>query len=198
LITNNQISPGAYSISKAENGDKQLLVFNQTPPPLRLVGLSESEPLLISLQKFFRQKIGLEIELTKDKEASTKALAEKDYSIVLLPITYTTQDLASVYSETGRDISEIRRSRLANPVEFENSLSAYTLSNYTDNTAKEQLVKYFSEQFISLNLYQTSTEYSYSKKIAGIKDTLPDHIVFPSEIYFNIHNWYVQTDRKII
>ena len=197
LLLENEIAPGAYSIETDENGDRQILVFNQLPPNLQLVGLAESDPVLSALAEFFDREIGLTMEIVSGETEVETALREKTYHAAFLPVTYISRDLTAIYGETGRDLSEIRRNRLVDPTTFEANLQAYSSSNYTDETAREALADFFAREYVSYNLYQTQGEYYFSDRVIGLEDNLPAIQVFPEDVYTGLSAWFASTSREL-
>jgi Bacterial extracellular solute-binding proteins, family 5 Middle len=184
-----------YTIGKNEKNEKQVYVFGTTPK-LKMIGLAESDPLLSDVVNYFRNEIGLGFEIVRDNNAVQQSLTSKEYNAAFLPITYASQDLTPIFGESGRDISEIRRNRDVNPAAFEENLAKYSLSDYSDQTAKQGLVDFFSSQYISLNMFQSLHEYNYNERINKLSETLPGLHVFPEDIYKNIPDWYTQTERR--
>ena len=189
---------GAYTITESESGSPRINVYNQQPV-LTIVGLSESQPLLSEIVDYFDREIGLELELVQNSSQVQTALSDKEYDIAFLPITYVSPDITSLYGESGRGISEIRQNQRLSlrPDEFEATLEAYSLSNYTDAQARTTLADFFAQNNISITLYQASAEFNYSNRIAGLEDNLPELYLFAGDIYNKLPQWFASSKREL-
>ena len=196
LLLENEIA-GAYSFQERTDGTREVLVFGQPIPTLELAGLGESTPLLEDIANYFRNEIGVEMNIVSEEAILNQALSEKTYHAAFLPITYTSPDLTSIYGAGGRDLNEIRRNRLVEPAVFEENLSRYSSSSYQDTEAREALGDFFAREFVVYNFYQTQVKYYYSEEVTGLADSLPTLQVFPEDVYTGLAGWFTNTTRRL-
>lgn len=163
-----------------------------------MVGYQESLPLLQDLQSYFAYQIGVPVDLVTDPDAVDAAIKNHTYNAAVLPVTLLSQDPYSLFGEKGKDLSQHAYNSYLKETDYnvEENLDAYSLSNLSDDAARDALIKFFSEQYVTVNLFRVKSEYNYSPKLESIRKNLPNFAPSLSVVYEQIPNWYVETKRK--
>jgi hypothetical protein len=186
---------GTYTwrIDEANNIEQVLLSGRKLN--LTMLALNNSDALVRDVQSYFKD-IGLPISVIKNEAQVFDRLSTGNYNAVLLPITMASRDPYSLYGVGGRNISRVTSNARVNEYNFEENLKKYSLSQGDDKASKEQLVRFFNEQFVSVNLYRTKQEFNHSVRVQGIEQNLPSVVTFVEEVYRLMPDWYVETRRE--
>lgn len=176
-------------------GIKKLLV-SRREAEITLVGLQGYTPLLQKVQIYFRD-MGFNVEIIDDDRASS-VIADSNYNALFIPVTTATRDPYSLYGVGGRNLTKLTQSNKFDNYKIEDNLKNYSISNLQDKDSKDRIIDFFSKEYVSINLFQSSTEINYSNRVKNISSQLPQTITFSGEVYKYLPTWYDQTKRKSI
>ncbi len=186
---------GTYTWRIDEANNIEQILLSGRKLNLTMLALNNSDALVRDVQSYFKD-IGLPVSVIKNEAQVFERLSTGDYNAVLLPITMASRDPYSLYGVGGRNISRVTSNARVNDYNFEDNLKRYSLSEGVDEESKRQLVKFFNEQFISVNLYRTKQEFNYSVRVKGVEQNLPSVVTFIEEVYRLMPDWYVETRRE--
>lgn len=190
------LDPNFYSIQQdARTGIKRVLL-NGEAIQLTMIGLSDMQNLLIDLQIYFRDQIGIPVELITDPNQVNTRLNNRDYNLAVLPIKMVIADPKPLYGATGRNLSGINQNSRVEKYAVNEHLDKYSASQLTDSEARDKLIDFFANEFVSVNLYRARQEYNFSERARSIGKSLPSISTFADDIYFRADTWYVKTRRE--
>ncbi len=158
----------------------------------------ESKQIASKLGMYFRDTIGVPVNITYD----IIALNEQTYHIAVLPVTLLNRDLYPMFSSKGQDISKIYNNtrvtndRIGKDYKVEQNLLEYSMSDMTDEESYNNLVEFFSEQYVSVNLFRAKNEYNYSNNVYELGNSILKFTTFINDVYYTMPNWYVETKRQ--
>lgn len=197
LSQTNSRGSGIYKIDTDErSGIKRLKVFDREPS-LNLLALEEFAPYAEIIQNKL-QEMGLVVNVTWANTGTLEtSLAQKNYHMTLLPITMVNRNLYPIYGLTGKNLSNISRNERVNGRAVEQQLQQYTESNLEDESSKTQLLEFFKNEFVSLNLFQVLQEINYSSRVTNLSFYIPPHLTFTTDQYHNVNRLYTNTKRRL-
>lgn len=195
---NGILDPKYYSIEQDSRTGVKRVILNGDIIQLRMVGLSDSQKLLTDLQLYFRDQIGIpvELDLITDTNQVTNKIDSGDYNLAVLPIKMVVADPKPLYGASGRNLSKINLNNRVESYAVNDYLDKYSNSDLNDNEAKEKLFDFFSKEFVSVNLYRANQEFNISNRTMGVNKNLPNISTFPDDIYFKVDSWYLNTSRS--
>lgn len=164
---------------------------------ISLLGLPDSEPLLSEIRNVL-----LSIGLTSDLVVGDNVIARlesKDYSLAFLPVTLFSRDPYPFFGAKAKDLSQIRLNNSKNiqDSKIEDNLNKYSISNLTDQEARNNLINFFSTEFVSVNLFKSKREINYSNRVFNIGKYLPSLYSTNIDIYKAMSQWYIVTKRVL-
>lgn len=164
---------------------------------ISLLGLSDSEPLLSEIRNVLLS-IGLTSDLVTGDDVATR-LESKDYSLAFLPVTLFSRDPYPFFGAKAKDLSQIRLNNSKNiqDSKIEDNLNKYSISNLTDQEARSNLINFFSTEFVSVNLFRSKREISYSNRVFNMGKYLPSLYSANIDIYKAMSQWYIVTKRVL-
>jgi hypothetical protein len=197
LVQKNARGAQIYKINFEErSGIKTVNIFDRRPV-LNFITLEDSRFLAEEVQRVFLA-MGLPINFQYVSSANLEQeISKKLYHGAFIPTTILTNNPYSIYGLGGRNIANIVRNERVDGRDIENTLVAYSNSNQGDLIQREKLVNFFKNEFVSLNLFRALQEVNYSQRIFNIKDLLPQHLTFSTELYNNSSSLYLQTRRRL-
>jgi len=150
------------------------------------------------LRKYFLNEVGVPFENLVEGADIQPKLSAGEYDLIFLPLTVATPDPYAIYGEEGLNLTRVSSSNKSSILQAkpETLLKRYSNSNFNDAEAKQLLAKFFSEEFVSLQLWQTKTEINYNPSVGGLLKSLPDHVTSTSDLYNLLESWYVKTGRE--
>lgn len=185
-----------YTIASDDRTNiKQLKIFNRTPK-ITMLALEEFRGFGEIVQAKL-QEIGIPVSVNWVNSGSIDAaIKQKNYHFLFLPITMIGNNLYPVFGTNGRNVSNISKNDRFNGKGIETTLKNFSDSNYANQEAKDQLLDFFKNQFLSANLFQTLYEVNYSNRVNDLAPTIRGQITFSSQLYFEIPKFYTQTKRN--
>jgi len=179
-------------IKEDDNNINRVKVFDKEIT-LTLIGSEELSDVMSKLQNYFIE-MGIKTDSYTEPEEVAKKLESKEYDLAFLPRIYGSQDPYQIYGLEGMNLSNIsQNSRLE--IDFEKTIKKYSESDLKDEEAKNKLIEFFENEYISVNIYRSKQEINYSPKIGNfdiaknIYTGLEDH-------FLNFDKWYLETRRK--
>jgi hypothetical protein len=179
-----------------KNNFRQILLGGK-PLSLVMIGLAESDPLLTQLQAYFRD-IGLPITVIKENNEVLERLEARDYHAAFLPITVASRDPYNLYGVNASNLSNITLNNRVSQYNFEENLKTYSFSQLQNQEARNKLVDFFKNEYVSINLFRAKREFNYSLRVKNFQETLPEVTTFVQEIYRHVPKWYILTKRELI
>ena len=184
-----------YTIDPNTKNAKVSIASTNQPITLEIVGFVENSIILKALENYFATVVGIPLTIiTKDSEIEQR-LTDKNYNLALLAHTVLNRDVSEDYSASKRDLSSIPGNDRVTQYKFNENLDAYTLSNGADKVAKQALSDFFSQEIVSVNLYQYQEEYNYSPVVKGFENTIPKITSSFTQLQLASGKWYLQTKR---
>jgi ABC-type transport system substrate-binding protein len=190
------LDPTKYSISNA-NGKQ--VILSRAQVEITLAATPDTEPLLTEVKNYF-ESIGLKVgKVITDPTELTESLRKKTYNAVFLPITHVSNDPYSLYGANSQNLSNIVQNTRGANMEIEKNLKDYSASNLTNETAKTNIIDFFKNEFVSINLFRGIYELNYSKRIVKNENsppfTLPNVITFPADLSVRFQEVWFKTKR---
>jgi hypothetical protein len=185
-----------YSVEKDQRTSVKRVLLYGDSIQLTMLGLEESRKLLTDLQIYFRDELGIPVELVTDPNQVSTRLDKGEYNLAVLPIKMVIRDPEPLYGVTGRNLSAINQNSRVEEYKVNENLQKYSLSELTDEEAKQKLIEFFTNEFASVNLYRARQEYNYSDRAKGLGAHLPEISTFADDMYLSADNWYVDTRRE--
>jgi Bacterial extracellular solute-binding proteins, family 5 Middle len=190
-----------------ENNAK-ILVDNQSID-LNILTLQELTPLLKPIQdKIASAGFSSNLTIVKDTAELDRKISEKAYNLVFLPTTIISGDPYPMYGSKSRNIASINRNNRVGKVEtkygegIEKLLKDYSESNLSDGELKKQIEDFFRNEYVSLNMYGSSTEINYSPRTKLINQNISQNgiydsvITFSYSVYQDLPRIYIETKKK--
>jgi len=185
-----------YSINKDERTGIKKVLLEGKEIRLVMLGLAEANPLLIDLQIYFRDEIGVPVELITDPSEVSLRLARREYNVAVLPVRITDRDPISFYGQNYRNYSGLNLNNRIEKYAINDNLVRYSQSNLQDSQAKASIIDLFQQEFISVNLYRAKQEYNFSNKAVFLGKSLSGVTTFVQEVYLQNQPWFVETKRQ--
>ncbi len=185
-----------YSISKDERTGIKKVLLEGREIRLVMLGLAEVNPLLIDLQIYFRDEIGVPVELITDPNEVSRRLANRQYNIAFLPVRITDRDPIVFYGQSYRNYSGLNLNNRIEKYAINENLFKYSQSNLQDTQAKTAIIDLFQQEFVSMSLYRAKQEYNFSDKAMFLGKNLPAVNTFVQEVYLQNQPWFVETKRQ--
>jgi hypothetical protein len=186
-----------YNIRQLEGSDsKRVQVFNNDIQ-LQLLALQSFRKYSTEIQRQFKE-IGLpaNVDWATPENLSNK-LNQKNYHAAFLPVTFLNRDPYSVYGQTSRNLSSISQNPRLNGSEIEKKLLQYSETGLQDKELKQDLLEFFKNRFVSLNLFQAQREINYSSRINNLSPSVKEFLAFETDLYHKLPNWYITTSRQL-
>ncbi len=188
------LDQNVYQITVDEQSQIKRILLDGAEIPITLLGIPESEPLLSDIRRFFLE-IGLPAELITGNEEIQKALNDKDYLAAFLPVTIVSQDPYSLFGANGQNLSALRENNRILDYNIEENLLTYSLSQLTNEEAKGNIINFFQNEYVAVNLFRTNYEYNYSNRVRDLGNNLPNLYTFTDDSYGKLENWFVKSKR---
>ncbi len=194
------LDPKIFSLNKDDKRDSLELIQNALGTQIKLVLLAQpnSETITSDIQKALLD-IGIATDLVPVNSQSYKdKIVNNEFNIALVPLSISSKDLSTVYGSKGLDINQIslnnNKSLLAR--KFSENLDNYIKSNFRDESSKKQLIEFFVQENVSLNLVQINIELNYSERIRGLKGFSYTPLK-SSNIYDTLPMWHTKVERSL-
>ena len=189
--------------------DKSKILVDNESIDLNVLTLQELLPLLKPMQdKIASAGLVLNITTVKDTGELDRKISEKAYNLVFLPTTIISNDPYPMYGAKSRNVSSINRNNRVGKAEtkfgegVEKLIRDYSESNLSNLDLQNQVKIFFKNEYVSLNMYSSSTEINYSKKVRSINQNTKDNSVFNDiitfgySIYQDLPEVYIETKKK--
>ncbi len=185
-----------YSISIDERTGIKRVLLSGNEIRLILLGVSESNQLLTDLQLYFRDEIGIPVELITDPAEVSRRLESRQYNIAFLPIKITNRDPITLFGQGFKNYSGLNLNNRIEKFDVNNNLLRYSKSNLKDTESKNTLIDFFKQEMVAVSLYRAKQEYNYSDKAVTMSQNIPEISTFVEDIYLNANHWFVETRRE--
>jgi hypothetical protein len=194
-IPSQALDPEFYKLVEKDRGIRRVLL-NNAEISLKLLGFPDSQPLLTEVQTYLKD-IGLPANLVEFAQVN-ESLSQKNYDIALLPISMETADPYPIFGSRGQDLNVLRLNSRIREYAIEDNLSAFSRSNLTNTVARDNVARFFKEQFVVVNLFQNNQEINYSKRLnKGSAALWPDFYHGDWVMYRHVPEWFVETSRRL-
>jgi ABC-type transport system substrate-binding protein len=169
--------------TNADGAKKLTSARNTTKLNLNLISTSQDKTVALKLQEVLKNA-GFNIDIL-DKENTR---IDSTSVMVLTPVVAASPNVYNLYSRRANNlVSASSNSDLNN---LEDLLLNYQ-SSAGSSESRTKLADFFSDNFLSLNLFQSKLELNYNPKILGFKDNLPVFNSLPMEYYSSVSLWHV-------
>ncbi len=185
-----------YSVSVEERTGIKRVFLSGNEIRLILLGINESNQLLTDLQLYFRDEIGIPVELITDPVEVSKRLESRQYNIAFLPIKITNRDPITLFGQDFKNYSGLNFNNRIKKFDVNNNLLRYSRSNLKDTESKNTLIDFFKQEMVAVSLYRSKQEYNYSDKVTIMSQNIPEVSTFVEDIYLNANHWFVETRRE--
>lgn len=186
-----------YRFNTVENKER-ISIGASAPFTLTLIGYKQHIGILNELQTFL-SNIGIDSKIISEENQVLDALNDKKYHIALLSNRIDSFDLLSEFSAKQQDLVSIPANDRIAQYNVNQNLENFSLSDGQNEQARANLVKFFSEQFVFMNLFQNKIEVNYNKQILGLEKKLGDFYTgTQANLYNDLPDLYVNTKRKFI
>lgn len=184
-----------YKVDVEERSGIKRVLNSGSEMRLKMIGLSGSRSLLIDLQKYFRDTIGIPVDLVTDSEGVAASLSKNNYNIAVFPVTMVSKDPYPVYGVNKQNYVSLNLNPRIKDYNVEDNLKLYSSSGLVDENAKSNLMDFFSEEFVSVNLFRARNEFNYSSELGNFTEDFNVVTAFLNEVYLELPVWYVETKR---